>query len=151
MTGYTLFPILGVIVQVCSSVIASDTSQCFLGRWKNIQSIESIEIIWKNLIMQRIILQTTLVWCQPKTKHELVRRAENSMWIPVNYDLPADPKHPPSPQQQVWRKLAVWRGRRCSEADGRTQTWPARKPSGCFLENSRLWYLLLVNQEINIF
>lgn len=29
-----------------------------------------------------------------KTKQELVRRAADSMWIPVNYDLPADPKHP---------------------------------------------------------
>lgn len=36
-----------------------------------------------------------------KTKHELVRRAENSMWIPVNYDLPADPKHRRQLHQQV--------------------------------------------------
>lgn len=46
-----------------------------------------------------------------KTKHELVRRAEDSMWIPVNYDLPADPKHRRQRQQQVRRKLADRRGR----------------------------------------
>lgn len=43
-----------------------DTSQ-FLGRWKNIQSIETI---WKNLIMQRVILQTTLVCVGLKRSRE---------------------------------------------------------------------------------
>lgn len=52
-----------------------------------------------------------------KTKHELVQRAENSMWIPVNYDLQLIRNTGESFTNECEES---WE--RCSEADGRTKT-----------------------------